>query len=953
MHAPFIESTEINEPSLHTSESRACLHTLFEAHAARAPHQIAVTCDGAYLTYGELDARAERLARSLRRAGVGRGHLCALFVPRSLEMIIGILAALKAGAAYVPVDVTYPAERVRFMLDDARPRVVLTRNDAATVLPQYDGRVICIDDDTKDAAEDNAEDNGDELSRDVVTPDDLAYVIYTSGSTGQPKGVQIRHRSAAHLFNVTRDDFAFGSSDVWTVFHSYSFDLSVWEIFGALTNGARLVIVPTETAQSPVAFLELLRAERVTVLNQTPAAINQLWRAREVADPDAATALSDDLRLIICGGEALPTSLARRLLKWDVPVWNFYGPTEATVWTTIHPVAPDDLHLASAPIGRPLAGAHVLVLDEEGQEAANGESGEIHIGGANLALGYLNRPELTAEKFIPHPFDPDSHARLYRTGDLARVLPGGALEYLGRLDHQVKVRGFRIELGEIEAALAAHPRVRDAVVIVHKDEEDMDGRLLAYIVCAEGAARFDDLQSELKSFLKQRLPAHLIPSLFVELEKLPLTSNDKIDRRALPQLMAAPHAHRAADEQNHNATMQNGDMAASHADAMRMQVERRLIRLWERTLKTAPISAQDDFFRLGGDSLLAVQMLLQVEEEFGKRVPPATLITNATIEHLATTITTPDAMPAWSPVVPIKPEGSRPPLFLVHPIGGEVFGYAALAKLLGDEQPVYGLQAYGLDGERAPIERIEEMASLYLDEVLKIQPREPFLFGGYSFGGIVAYEMARQLHERSGRAAALVAVLDEEAPRAARPPAWHPLALARFTRNLPFWTRDSLRGRPVGDIMRAVARHSSRVARTHLARPSINVFNIKPYEQKLADMLDVDQLPPTHRRVSEALHRALTAYCPRPCPVRVTLFRTKSNRLLDTVAFDKGWSGLAQEGVEVHIVAGNHNNMYEQPQARLLAAGMRACLDRIAMPALHNRDRAEDFVAHGSNGRRL
>lgn len=578
-----------------------CVHSMFEAHAALAPESEAVACFDERLTYGELNRRANQLAHYLRRFGVGPDALVAVCFDRSVDMMVAMLGVLKSGASYLPLDPATPKERLAFIVKDANAQALVTQERFFEMLSQTAAHCICLDKDREQI----------ELERGLnpaieALPENLAYSIYTSGSTGNPKGVSITHKSVANLVSGLCPLLGLDSSDVWAAFHSTAFDFSVWDLWTPLLTGARAVIVPSSVAQSPAAFYELLATERVTVLNQTPSAFRRLLETMDDAK-DLAEKLT--VKHVILGGEALPRDLIGTLTEADLKVWNLYGPTEATVWASFHNV---DANEGPVSIGRPLPNARLYVLDENFNPLPALIPGELHIGGDGLARGYLNNPELTAEKFIPDAESNLPGQRLYRTGDLARFLPDGKLEYLGRLDHQVKIRGYRIEPGEIESAIEKHQAVKSAVVVARAGNES-DNRLVAYIV----PERMNAVTvSQIRSFIQNKLPEYMIPSSFVMLNALPLTNNGKLDRKNLP----APDKARPALD--------------STFVAARTETETLLSKIWADVLGLEQVGVNDSFFELGGDSILGVQLLAK-SGQAGLRLSPKQLFQMPTIAELA------------------------------------------------------------------------------------------------------------------------------------------------------------------------------------------------------------------------------------------------------------------------------------------------------------------------------
>ncbi len=851
-----------------------CLHHLFEAQVERTPAATAVVGIDQELTYEQLNRQANQLAHYLRKRGVGPEVFVGLGVKRSPEMLVGLLGVLKAGGAYVPLELAYPQERLAFMLKDTRAQVLVTLAQTVTKLPTHQAEVICLDTDWEIISRESTEN-----PITTITPENLACVFYTSGSTGKPKGVMLPHRSVVNYTEIASVEFALQPSDRVLQFASISFDVSLEEIFPCLSRGATLVLRSEAMAESCLTLLQQCHDLALTVLDLPTGYWHELTTQLEFAKPFA---FPSSLRLVIIGGEKV---LRERVRVWQehvghrIRLINAYGPTEATISATMYEV-PGAVEVTSqeVPIGRPLRGVETQVLDQHLQPVPTGEAGELYIGGVGLARGYLHRPELTAERFVCHPFSTDPGARLYKTGDLVRFLPDGTLEFLGRIDQQVKIRGFRIELEEIEAVLSRHPAVQQVVVVAREDTPG-DRRLVAYVVARQASVS----ASELRCFVQEQLPAHMAPAAVVWVERLPLTPNGKVDRQALP----APSEARPPE--------------ARPVAPPRDQLEAQLVQIWETVFQLKPVSVQDNFFELGGHSLLAVRLCGQMERVVGKALPPALLFQAPTIAQLARLVRQ-EGQRLPSSIVPVQPRGAQPPLFCVHGYDG----YLALTRHLGPEQPFYGLVQH-LPGQRVRHTRVEDLAAHYLQELQGVQPRGPYWLCGHSFGALVAFEMAQQLVGQ-GQRVSFLGLLD-------------PLPLTAPAESPGQSASSGLCSQPVR-LLAQLHRLRSLPARLryHLKEAVCLTYHIlgQPLPARLYRFY-----------VEEVVYgrfyaQAARAYVPRRYAGRITLFHTAHSG----AAVVADWERVAAGELEVYETPGTHLAMIQEPHVRILVEKLRACLER-------------------------
>ncbi|MBE9031628.1 amino acid adenylation domain-containing protein [filamentous cyanobacterium LEGE 11480] len=861
------------------------IHDWFEYRVTQNPQAIALIDGDQAVTYEELNARSNQLAHYLRNLGVQPDQLVGVALDRSINLFVAFLGVLKSGAAYVSLDPSYAQERRAYTLNDAQAQLVLTQESLLSLIPQTAAPVIPLDRDW--SVIDQYSPNNPVA---VATPDNLAYVLYTSGSTGNPKGVMIQHGGLVNHAAAVAREFAIQPNDRMLQFCNIGFDIIVEELYPTLVSGATLVLRPESIASSMRDFWDFVERQKITLLDLPTAFWHEVVNSLVTCD----RVFPKSVRLVCVGGEkASRTAYAqwKERVAPQVRWLNTYGPTETTVSATWCDPDKDGytLDMGEVPIGLPLANYEVYVLDERQQLLPVGIPGELCIGGPGVARGYLNLPEKTAERFIANPFNADPQARLYRTGDVVQFCPDGMLEFIGRSDFQVKIRGFRVELGEIEAKLEEHPQVRQTVLLAQ--ERANRKVLIAYVVPQVGV-NLD--AKDLGHWLQERLPNYMIPSQFIVLDALPLTPNGKVDRKALPE---------PAISSRETAGFQ------PPADALEMS----LVRLWEEILGV-PVDVTDNFFELGGHSLLVVRLCDQIEQTLHSRVSPMALFRSPTIQQLARQIrqdvTENDAQS--SAVVIQAGAETHYPLFAIHVLGEGGRFFRPLAQNMGLEQPVYGLAAQMMDTDTAPPNRVEDLAAFYINEMQLIQSEGPYHIVGMSYGGIIAYEMARQM-ERLGLPIGLVGLLDTYGP-------------------------NQIENLPSGDRLKAHWRSACAQGRRrylkHKIRSAINRRTEKLHcaygglRQKMGRQVSYEL---QYKMIIAENVRAADAYHPGPFGGRLSLFRATDAVFYPPAYLESGlgWRNLAGQ-LDIYDVPGCHMTMVEEPQAQSLAGEMCRAMSQVA-----------------------
>jgi amino acid adenylation domain-containing protein len=864
-----------------TPISEKTLHSLFIEQVSQRPQQPAVIASQRTLTYQELHQYSDRIGKCLLEAGATVNRLVAVVMEKGWEQIVAVLGILKSGAAYLPIDPALPKDNLWYILENADIEIILTQSwlDQKLIWPEQ-LKILCVDRIDRDERLQNA----DLALSPVQTSLDLAYVIYTSGSTGRPKGVMIDHRGAVNTIVDINRRFAVQPGERVFAISSLSFDLSVYDIFGTLAAGGTIVLPDRESTRDPAHWSEVMVREQVTIWNSAPP-LMKLLAEYAAGQPDR---LPPTLRLILLSGDWIPLKLPEQIRSSlpEVSIISLGGATEASIWSIFYPIETVEPDWNSIPYGRPLSNQTFHVLDESLKPCPTWVTGQLYIGGIGLALGYWRDQVKTDASFIQHP---QTNERLYRTGDLGRYLPDGNIEFLGREDFQVKVRGYRIELGQIEAALTQHPDIQALVVTAVNDAQG-EKQLVAYLVPESQQVL---TTQQLREFLQEKLPEYMIPSAFVVMEALPITANGKLDRKALPK------------------PQDNSGDRVDYFVAPRDTLELELVQIWKETLHINHIGVTDNFFNLGGNSISAVRLMTQIQQHFGQSLPLSTLFQLGTVQELAQQLRQQQPSRPWSPLVEIQTKGNATPFFCIHPVGGNVFCYMELADELGSEQPFYGLQSPGLNPDFEILTSIEQMASCYIQAIRTIQPNGPYLLGGWSFGGAVAFEIAQQLHNQ-GQQVDLLAIIDCQVPD---PQTVVDEAL------LAAWFIQDLEGNFELDLshLRSELQTMDADAQLDYILAQARKLNLVPIDAGLAQIQHLFQ-------VFKANMQALYSYRPKAYSNPFVLLRAEAQTEQYKSVDDLGWRQFAPGGLQVHTIPGNHYTIFHEPYVSLLATHLKNCL---------------------------
>ena len=860
------------------------LPILLEDTAQKFLNKNAVVFKDKNLSYKQLNDYANQFANYLLANGIETGDIIGMAVERSFEMLICILGMLKAGAVYTPIDPKYPQERIEYMLSHSNAKKLLVFAADSGKFHSNATEIII------ENIWSELNNYTTEFSQVEIEGTDLAYILYTSGSTGRPKGVEIMHSNLSNLLKSIQIEPGITQHDRLLAITTISFDIAALELFLPLIAGAELIIADFETARDGRLLLDMIEEKKITIMQGTPST----WRMML----DSGWKKKYPLK-IFCGGEPLKLELAKKLLARCGELWNMYGPTETTIYSIIKKIANEDKTIT---IGKPINNTQIYLLNEQNEIADYGSLGEILIGGDGVAAGYLNQPDLTQERFINDSFNDIPGTKLYKTGDLGRYEENGNIEYHGRIDHQVKIRGHRIELGEIENVLAEEDDIGQAVVV---PQEDSSGEinLIAYIVQAKHTlvpeTAIIDTPKTVKDTwrinLQKKLPDYMIPLDFIALDKFPLTPNYKIDKIQLPK----PQRNISIDAKDIPYDEHTKIVAA----------------IWEEIFGIDTISIKHDFFELGGNSLLAVKIMAAIQRKTGRRLPLSTLFENTTVAGLAKKLSS-DKEEKWQALVPIKTTGSKLPLYIIHGAGLNLIFFKSTTEYLDEEQPVYGLQAVGLNKKTKPVSSFEEIAKIYISEMLESNPEGPYNLVGYSMGGIIAFEMARQLIAMN-KIINFIGVLDTYVhTREDKDGKLN--KIKRQMNKLPF-------------LAGSFIKYPKETIAYQLSWLTKKVFKKKHNK----DVVDTDFLTKDEIAIYEAYENAQKEYVLKPSDIKVTVFRVEKRLYFLHDRITLGWKKFAKKGVSVIVVPGDHRTFLYKPNDKMFASILQKAIDHSTIDSSH------------------
>jgi amino acid adenylation domain-containing protein len=861
MHTAYLKLNKT-----HVNYTKLPLHELLAEQALAKPQRLALKFNDNQICYKDLQKKANQLSHYFYEKGLRPYDLIGVCLPRSSEMLISLLAIMKCGAAYLPMDPEYPKERLQFMLEDSQAKFLMATHKFSKSLTVTSSLLFM-------------EDAFSEIDQFLDTPlelkvsqDAVVYLLYTSGSTGKPKGVEITHGNLVNFLVGMAKEPGIDEDDKLLAITTISFDIAGLELYLPLLKGACVVMTDTETARDPFLLLELLEKEKITVLQGTPTT----WRLLLDANWEHPLKLK-----AFCGGEALPLNLAKRILSRCDSLWNLYGPTEVTIWATVKKVLESDELIS---IGKPIANTQIYILNEQDQLMPPGTIGEIVIGGDGVGKGYWKRPDLTANKFLKNLFEKNDTARIYRSGDLGKLLPTGEVQCFGRLDEQIKIRGHRVEPGEIEHILLKQENVHAAAVIAREN------RLIAYIVPVKILDKTSEQISQWRNCLDSSLPSYLVPNEYRILEALPTTPAGKLDRKALVELQ---------DTKNISST--------THF-APKTEMERIIATIWEECLGIDEVSIDSDFFELGGHSLLAVKVMSRLEQKTGCRYPVVTLLEYSTIKKMAILLDKENTSVVGNSLVPLKPEGNKIPLYLIHGVGYSVVKFNDMIKHLHEDQPVYGLQGKGNSGQNENLESVKEIAAHYIAAMIKSNPKGPYALAGYSYGGIIAYEMASQLTSQ-GRKVSMLAILDTILD----PEFYYSSYFRKTLARMDYQIKQKL-------VVLNDMRKSWENVKFHLNRTRRNRINRKLEKRSPEN----DYL----MKVVNANEKIVKRYQIIPEDFEIDLFRAQNFEFFMYDPIYLGWKDIALKGLHIHEVLGDHRDMFSPPNDKITANVLQSILDQ-------------------------